>query len=182
MSESLSIAVLVGSLRAASFSRMVFNTAVAVAPDGATLTEHPWHDLPLFNQDIEDAGYPLVVEQLRTTISSADGLLIITPEYNGGVPGGVKNAIDWLSRVMGNSAISSQKIGVIGISPGGKAAASVRDQLQLMMTFISGGVHETSLGIGGIADKAADGAVTDETTIDELTAWMASFASFLGES
>lgn len=161
---------------------MVFHTAVSVAPEGVTLTEYRWDDIPFFNQDIEDAGNPAVVDALRAGISGADGLLIITPEYNGGVPGGLKNAIDWLSRVMGDSAISSQKLGVIGISPGGKAAESVRGQLQLMMTFISGGVHEPSLGIGGVGDKAGDGAVTEEATIEELTTWMASFASFLGES
>jgi len=87
-----------GSLRRGSYNRALLRAATELAPSALHIVIHELDGIPLYNGDIEAAGAPESVVQLRDVIRKADGLLIATPEYNYGVPGVLKNAIDWLSR------------------------------------------------------------------------------------
>src|SRR5690348_9218282 len=88
-----------GSLRAQSYNAALLRAAANLMPQGATLEIASIKDIPLYDGDLEDAhGIPSVVTQLQDRIAKADGLLLVTPEYNNSIPGVFKNAIDWLSR------------------------------------------------------------------------------------
>jgi len=120
MSETKVLA-LVGSLRAASINRQIAELAAAVAPDGVTVTAFEGlGELPFYNEDIDPAmnaavqEAPAAVAALRAAASEADAALVVTPEYNGSIPAVVKNAIDWLSRPFGNSALKDKPLAVIG--------------------------------------------------------------------
>lgn len=101
MSETLNVVTLLGSLRKGSFNGMVARTLPKVAPAGMTVSPLPSiGDIPLYDADIQqEEGFPASVEALAEQIRNADGVVIVTPEYNYSVPGGLKNAIDWLSRL-----------------------------------------------------------------------------------
>ncbi len=118
MSDS-TVLVLVGSLRAASVNRQLAELAVETAPAGVTLE---WFDrlgeLPFYNEDVDTAAVAEPVVALREAASRADAALVVTPEYNGSIPGVLKNAIDWLSRPFGNSALKDKPLAVIGSSMG----------------------------------------------------------------
>jgi NAD(P)H-dependent FMN reductase len=107
---------LVGSLRSASINRQIAELAAEVAPDGAAVTIFEGlGDLPFYNEDIDnDADVPAAVTALRSVAAEADATLVVTPEYNGSIPAVIKNAIDWLSRPFGDSALKGKPLAVIG--------------------------------------------------------------------
>lgn len=111
---------LVGSLRAASVNRQIAQLAADVAPDGVTVTVFDrLGELPFYNEDIDnEADVPAGVTALRAAAAEADAALVVTPEYNGTIPAVIKNAIDWLSRPFGNSALKGKPLAVIGGSLG----------------------------------------------------------------
>jgi NAD(P)H-dependent FMN reductase len=118
------VLALVGSLRAASINRQIAELATEVAPDGVTVTVFEGlGDLPFYNEEIDDAMnadiQPVAeVAALRAAAAEADAALVVTPEYNGSYPAVVKNAIDWLSRPFGDSALKGKPLAVIGGSFG----------------------------------------------------------------
>ena len=113
------ILALVGSLRAASINRQLAELAADSAPEGVAVTVfHGLGDLPFYNEDIDNENVPASVVALREAAGEADAALVVTPEYNGSIPGVLKNAIDWLSRPFGNSALKGKPAAVIGGSFG----------------------------------------------------------------
>ena len=117
--SDIKVLALVGSLRAASVNRQIAELAADTAPDGVTVTVFDrLGELPFYNEDIDNEAVPAPVTALRAAASDADAALVVTPEYNGSVPGVLKNAIDWLSRPFGNSALKDKPLAVIGGSMG----------------------------------------------------------------
>lgn len=122
--STIKVLALVGSLRAASINRQIAELAAAVPPDGVTVTVFEGlAELPFYNEDIDDAmttdAPPLApVVALRAAAADADAALVVTPEYNGGIPAVIKNAIDWLSRPFGDGALKGKPLAVIGGSFG----------------------------------------------------------------
>jgi NAD(P)H-dependent FMN reductase len=113
------ILALVGSLRAASINRQLAELAAETAPDGVTVNVYEGlGDLPFYNEDIDNEDAPDSVVALRKAAAEADAALVVTPEYNGSIPGVLKNAIDWLSRPFGNGALMGKPAAVIGGSFG----------------------------------------------------------------
>jgi chromate reductase, NAD(P)H dehydrogenase (quinone) len=111
-----------GSLRAQSFNTTLMRAAQAAAPQGTAIETATLHGIPLYDGDLErDEGTPPAVRTLKDRILAADGLLLVTPEYNGGVPGVFKNAVDWLSRPTPGlpDVFKDRAVAVIGASPGG---------------------------------------------------------------
>lgn len=111
-----------GSLRAASYNTALLRAAATLMPPGATLQIATLHGIPLYDGDVEARdGLPEAVRKLKEQVVAADGLLLATPEYNNGVPGVLKNGIDWLSRPGADIArvFGGRPVAVIGASPGG---------------------------------------------------------------
>jgi chromate reductase len=173
-----------GSLRRASLNRALLRAAAELASDRLTVDIHELSDIPLYNQDVEDAGSPAAVASLRDAIRGADGLLIAAPEYNHGVPGVLKNTIDWLSRPPRGSVLNSKPVGIIGASPG--MTGTARSQSQLRQAFVftnSYAMPQPEVLVGRAHEKFdAEGRLTDESTrkflglfIDQFVAWIGRF-------
>ncbi|GAB3309296.1 NADPH-dependent FMN reductase [Luteimonas notoginsengisoli] len=112
---------LCGSLRRGSFNAALLRAAAALAPDGSRIDAHTLHGVPLYDGDVEAAeGILPVVATMKDAVAAADGLLLVTPEYNNGIPGVFKNAIDWMSRPGSDIArvFGGKPVTVIGASPG----------------------------------------------------------------
>jgi len=123
-----------GSLRRASFNRGLIRAAVDLAPAGIVIDVFDLHDVPLYNQDVEDAGEPSAVVGLKAAMARSDALLVATPEYNHGIPGVLKNAIDWASRPRVTSPLRDKPVAIMGASPG--RGSTARAQAQLREAFV----------------------------------------------
>jgi NAD(P)H-dependent FMN reductase len=111
-----------GSLRAGSYNAQLLRAAVRIAPSGMALVSGTIRGIPLYDGDIEAAeGIPPLVAALKDEIAAADGLLLVTPEYNNSIPGVFKNAVDWLTRPASDipRVFGGKPVGLIGASPGG---------------------------------------------------------------
>ena len=129
------IAVVVGSLRKDSLNRKLALALAHLAPEQFTFEHVDIGDLPLYNQD-HDGNPPASVMRLKTEISSAQGLLFITPEYNRSIPGVLKNAIDHASRPYGQSVWSGKPAGVIGVSVGAIGTALAQQHLRNILAYL----------------------------------------------
>jgi len=117
--SDIKVLVLVGSLRAASINRQLAELAIETAPDATSLALFDrLGELPFYNEDIDNENVPEPVVALRQAAAEADAALVVTPEYNGSIPGVLKNAIDWLSRPFGNGALKGKPMVVIGAALG----------------------------------------------------------------
>lgn len=172
-----------GSLRAASFNTGLLRAAVEAAPEGVTLDARTLQGVPLYDGDLErDAGVPAAVAALKEALADADGLLLVTPEYNNGIPGVFKNAIDWMSRPPGGTDLFRGKpVAVIGASPGGFGTMLAQNMwLPVLRTLGTRPWFEGRLMVsraGGLFD--ADGTLTDAETQQRLAAFVAGFAGFV---
>ena len=108
-----------GSLREASYNSALLRSAQAMFPERVKIARID--GFPLYNADVEAAGFPREVEQVKQQIAAARGVLLVTPEYNNSVPGVLKNATDWLSRPSGDirNVFEGKPVAVTGVSPGG---------------------------------------------------------------
>jgi chromate reductase, NAD(P)H dehydrogenase (quinone) len=110
-----------GSLRNDSFNTKLLRAAVAAAPEGVEVElfdPAAIGDLPIYDQDLDQSTVPGPVARLRAEWHEADAILFATPEYNGSIPGGLKNAVDWASRPRLEAALTNKNVAVIGASPG----------------------------------------------------------------
>ena len=107
-----------GSLRSASYNRALLRAARELAPAGAEIVDFDLRELPFYDGDVEAAGDPEAVAAFKDAIRAADALLIATPEYNHGLPGVLKNAIDWASRPALASPLAGKPVAIMGASTG----------------------------------------------------------------
>lgn len=166
MDSSLKIAGIAGSLRSRSYSRIVLNTIVDLLPTASELVPVDIGALPHYNEDVELGELPQSVKAARATVSNADALVIVTPEFNHGVPGVLKNALDWLSRPAFNSCMLGKPVFFVTLSPG--ALGGVRAQLQLRETLASMLCRLVALPevvITQIVTKVEDEALVDPASI-----------------
>src|SRR3974377_2414843 len=115
---NLNVLTICGSLRRGSFNAMVQRALPSLAPEGMALKPAPsFAEFPLYNADIQNSnGFPGPVKVLVAALRAADGVIFCTPEYNFGIPGGLKNAIDWVSRLP-NQPFAGQPIALQSASP-----------------------------------------------------------------
>ena len=173
MTSELELVAIVGSLRKASLTRKVFESAVPIfARHGVTLTEHSVRDVPFYDGDVEAAGDPPSVVELKRAVERADGLVLFTPEYNRSVPAVTKNAVDWLSRPYGKSALTHTPVGIVAQSPGGHDASGVRSHLSASVSGNTDAFFEETLGIA----RSHESLATEETE-ERLSDWCERFAS-----
>jgi chromate reductase len=109
-----------GSLRRGSLNTMLLDAAGAKLPDGLRFVRAEWRELPIYDGDVEAAGAPPAVEALKAEVAAAAALLVVSPEYNHSLPGGLKNAFDWLSRPPTERArlFHGKVVGIVGVTPG----------------------------------------------------------------
>jgi NAD(P)H-dependent FMN reductase len=175
-----------GSLRAKSFNTMLLHAAVAATPAGTTIEVGSIKDIPLYDGDVEaSSGLPPAVVALKERVVAADGLLLVSPEYNNGIPGVFKNAIDWLSRPGTDipRVFGDRPVGVIGATPGrggtAMAQASWLPVLRTLGTLLFTGGRLQVGGAGKVFD--AGGALVDDTVRGLLETYMKDFAQFVAK-
>jgi len=162
-----------GSLRRGSYSSGLLRAAQELAPGGAEVELYDGlAEVPAFNEDLEGEP-PRAVQALRERIASADGLLIATPEYNGSVPGVLKNALDWASRPHGEAPLVGNPVAVIGSSPSPFGAAWAQEHLRRALALSGSLVLERELKVGRVDGRFKDGELTDVGTREELSALLA---------
>ena len=131
-----------GSLREGSYNRSLLRAARDLLPEGVELVDHEIGTLPFFDGDVEAAGDPEAVVRFKQAIRDADALLIATPEYNRGVPGALKNAIDWASRPPLASPLTNKPVAIVGASTGRGGTARAQEQLRAALEFSRADVLE----------------------------------------
>jgi chromate reductase len=138
-----------GSLRSGSLNSALLRAAAERLPAGAELVEYErLGEIPPYDEDVELEGTPAVVEELRQAVRSADAVLIATPEYNHSIPGQLKNALDWVSRPAGKSALNSKPAAAIGASTGMFGAVWAQAELRKVLGALGGRVVEAELPVG----------------------------------
>ena len=130
------IAVFVGSLRAGSLNKKLAKNLEALAPEGTTFSYVDIASLPLFNEELE-ADYPAAAQAVKDAVEQADGVLFASPEYNRGVSGVLKNAIDWASRPWGTNSFDGKPAGIVGASGGSLGTGPAQAQLRSIMVYLN---------------------------------------------
>jgi len=159
------VGYLVGSLATASINRKLARALTRLAPDGMELHEIGFAKLPLYSYDYDD-DYPAEARDFKAAIKGSDAILIVTPEYNRSIPGGLKNAIDWASRPYGSNAFARKPCAVIGTSPGAIGTAVAQQSLRSVLGFLNAPQMNTVEGYIQFTPNliADDGEVTVEST------------------
>jgi chromate reductase len=183
MADKLNILVICGSLRKGSYNAALTRALPALAPEGMNLiTAPPIGTLPLYNADIQDAsGFPGPAEDLAAAIRAADGVLFVTPEYNWSMPGVLKNAIDWLSR-MKDQPFKEKPVAIQSASQGPLGGARMQYHWRMSMTFLAAFIFGTpEVFVGSAQNKFAKDTLelTDQPTKDAIKAQLAAFAKFV---
>jgi chromate reductase, NAD(P)H dehydrogenase (quinone) len=138
-----------GSLRSGSLNSALLRAAAERLPAGAELVEYErLGEIPPYDEDVELEGTPDVVEELRQAVREADAVLIATPEYNHSIPGQLKNALDWVSRPAGQSALNGKPAAAIGASTGMFGAVWAQAELRKVLGALGGRVIQTELPVG----------------------------------
>ncbi|MCI4568441.1 NADPH-dependent FMN reductase [Lysobacter sp. CFH 32150] len=175
-----------GSLRSGSYNTALLRAGVDLMGDGATLETATVRGIPLYDGDVEAAeGLPPSVQILKGQVLACDGLLLATPEYNNGIPGVFKNAIDWLSRPASEipQVFGNRPVAVMGASPGGFGTILSQNAWWPVLrtlranTWFGGRLMVSRAG--NVFD--ADGALVDETVRTQLRDFLAGFVQFVAQ-
>jgi len=138
-----------GSLRGGSLNSALLRAAAERLPGGAELVEFErLREVPPYDEDLVLEATPTVVEELRQAVREADAVLIATPEYNHSIPGQLKNALDWISRPAGKSALNGKPAAAIGASTGMFGAVWAQAELRKVLGALGGRVVEAELPVG----------------------------------
>jgi chromate reductase, NAD(P)H dehydrogenase (quinone) len=175
-----------GSLRRGSYNLALLRAAGTLMPDGATLEVRTIEGIPLYNSDDEEAsGVPPAVVALKDAIASADGLVLATPEYNNGIPGAFKNAIDWASRPPAEipRVFGGKPVAVLGASPGAFGTVLAQNNWLTVLRFLGTRPWFEGRLVVPNAGKLfdADGQLTDGDVRERLRTFMAGFVQAVRE-
>src|SRR5579884_16530 len=168
-----------GSLRERSFNTSLLRAAAEAAPEGVEI--ELWEglaDLPLYDQDLEDGEVPGSVRRLREEWAAADAILFATPEYNGSVPGGLKNAIDWASRPKFEAALTNKTVAVVGASTGQFGALWAQQDLKRILGIAGARVVGTEIPVARAHERFdAEGRLLDGEVFAQLRLHLTTLAS-----
>ncbi len=165
----ITILAIAGSLRKGSLNKGAVAAAVGHAPDGVRVLEADLGDIPLYDEDVQAAGFPEAVLRLGAQIAAADAVLFATPEYNYSVPGVLKNAIDWVSRLP-DQPFAGKPAAIMGASPGNLGTARAQYHLRQIGVFLDlRFLNKPEVMIGQAGTKFDDqGRLTDAETIRRI--------------
>jgi chromate reductase len=169
-----------GSLRKASYNTSLLRALISLQPPAMEIEPIRLNGIPVYDGDDEKAtGKPAAILDLDQKIRAADGVIIITPEYNFSIPGGLKNALDWLSR--GKSPLKWKRTGIMGASDGpigtARSQYHLRQTLQAQEAII---MPRPEIFVGNASKKFdAEGKLIDDDTAERLKKWLAAFADWV---
>ncbi len=182
MTDTLKVLTICGSLRKGSYNAALARMAPKLAPAGLSFHDAPsFADMPIYNFDLQSAGWPAPVTAWAEAIRAADGILIVSPEYNWSIPGGLKNAVDWVSR-MKEQPFAGKPVAVQSASGGLLGGARMQYHLRQSLTSLD--VHwfgrpEVIVAFAAQKFDAATLELKDQTTIDMIKAQLAGFEKFI---
>lgn len=171
---------LVGSLRRGSLNRSLLRAAQVAAPRGVTIQPFSLAEVPFYDGDLEMDGDPVPVRALKEAIAGADGVLIVTPEYNRGLPAVVKNAIDWASRPAFSSGLTAKPVLLMGATTGRSAVKHALQQAADSLSYALALPFEERLGLPRAGDLIDDdGRLADAATLERLGVLLSHFRRFV---
>ena len=174
------VGYMIGSLSTQSINRALAKALVRLAPENLKFVEIAIRDLPLYNRDF-DTDYPPAGKALKDAIATVDAVLFVTPEYNRGIPGCLKNAIGWASRPYGTNSFAHKPSAVIGASPGKIGTAVGQQSLRSTLTACNSplmGAPEAYIQFTpGLITEL--GEVTDKSTEQFLRNFLEAFEVFV---
>jgi len=179
---NLNVLVICGSLRKASYNAMVANSLPELAPAGMKIVRSPTIVMPLYNADVQTGdGFPAPATALADAVRAADGVIFITPEYNYSIPGVLKNAIDWVSR-MQNQPFAGKPVAIQSATQGPLGGPRMQYHLRQCLIFLDAVTFgRPEIFIGQVQNKvdAAKGVLTDEPTRTIIKQQLEGFAKFI---
>ncbi len=169
-----------GSLRKQSYNTGLIDAMLGLGLESIEIEKITLNDIPLYNGDTEKAGIPKAVTVIQQKIQAADGVLLVTPEYNHSIPGVLKNALDWLSRPKPDPTFAGLPLAILGATPGGFGTISSQAHWLQPLQFLKTRLWtEQQLLISGIHHKANEaGQLTDAETLQRLKEFIEGFAAF----
>ncbi len=180
-SKPLHFVTLLGSLRQGSYNGAIARALPALAPEGVTIASlGSVGDLPHYDADLQAGGWPPAVLAMAEAISSADGVIIVTPEYNYSVPGVLKNALDWLSRLP-SPPLAGKPVAIQSASPGLIGGARAQYHLRQILVFLDAFVmNKPEVMVSQVISKvdASSLEVTDQAVRDFIASQLKAFAVF----
>ena len=183
MADKLNVITIAGSLRKGSFNAALARQLPTWAPEGMSISEAPpWADIPTYNADDQNAtGFPASVTRLAEAIRAADGVIIVSPEYNWSIPGTLKNAIDWVSR-MQDQPFEDKPVALQSAARGAMGGARMQYHLRQSLLSLDAVLFGRPEIIVTFAPKKFDEKtleLTDQPTIDIVTQQLAAFDKFI---
>jgi len=183
MADRLNVITIAGSLRTGSYNAALARQLPKWAPEGMSISAAPpWADLPVYNADDQNStGFPAAATKLADAIRAADGVIIVSPEYNYGVPGGLKNAVDWLSR-MKDQPFKDKPVALQSVAGGPLGGGRVQYQWRQIMVFVEALVFlrpEVFVGMAQTKFDADTLEFKDEAGINFIKQQLAGFEKFI---
>lgn len=180
MSEPIALLGICGSLRRNSFNRGLLDALGEVLPPGVSLTLFGrLAEIPLYDADLEARGIPPAATELGDAIAAADGIVIATPEYNYSIPGVLKNAIDWVSRLSDKAPLRGKPCGILGASVGMGGTMRAQYHLRQVLVFTDTPVMgQPEVLVSHAAQRFSQGRLTDEKTRERLGQFAAALAAW----
>ncbi|MFJ7683322.1 NADPH-dependent FMN reductase [Peribacillus butanolivorans] len=175
------IGLICGSLRENSYNRIIAQSLT----DMVDSFQFRWieiNDLPLFNEDLEISGVPETVTSFKSAIQDVDGIIIVSPEYNSGIPGVLKNALDWASRPQESAVLTKKPVGLIGATPGGLGTAFAQMQIRQILEAMQVHVLPFQKMLISQVHKKIDSdrkVLTDDQTIRYLERYLQQFIHWI---
>jgi chromate reductase len=182
MADQLNVLVICGSLRKGSYNAALTRALPGLKPPEMNLiSAPPLGDFPLYNADVQASGFPAPAEALAAAVRAADATLFVTPEYNWSMPGVLKNAIDWVSR-MNEQPFKEKPVAIQSCSQGPLGGARMQYHWRMSMTFLGAYIFGTPEVFVGMAQNKFDKdtlELKDQPTRDVVKAQLAAFAKFV---
>lgn len=175
------VLALAGSYRTGSYNQALIRAAREAAPAHVALESFDLRSVPHYDGDLESAGDPDVVVALKRAVLDADALLVATPEYNGGLPGVLKNGIDWTSRKYPDAPIRGKLSAVVGASPGRGGTRTAQEHLRKVLERVGAIVVEPTIMVARAGELIAEGEVVSAELRQQLGALMENVADTIHE-